>query len=87
MTANEFIIWLKGFANAANPYNITPKQWDDICSQLAKVKIDNNSIAGTRYNLDNNQIWGVTNTTGRLDVSHKTDNHETKTLLTDNTKL
>lgn len=52
MTANEFIIWLKGFANAANPYNITPKQWDDICSQLAKVELQEN-IKFSRYGLDN----------------------------------
>jgi hypothetical protein len=87
MTPNEFIMWLKGFAEAANQYNITPKQWDAICDNLAKVKIDNNPISGTRYNLDNNGPWGIANTTARLDVSYKTDNLETKTLLTDNTIL
>ena len=37
MTANDFVIWLKGFASAANTYNITPKQWDIICEELEKV--------------------------------------------------
>jgi len=37
MTPEEFVIWFKGFATAANPYNITPKQWDDIKEQLEKV--------------------------------------------------
>jgi hypothetical protein len=30
MTSRDFVIWLKGFSRAANSYNITPKQWDDI---------------------------------------------------------
>lgn len=37
MTSKEFIIWLKGFSKAANSYNITPAQWDEIQDELAKV--------------------------------------------------
>lgn len=37
MTSNEFVIWLKGFATAANSYNITPAQWDEVKEQLEKV--------------------------------------------------
>jgi len=37
MTPEEFIIWLCGFVKAANPYNITPKQWEDLKYQLEKV--------------------------------------------------
>ena len=37
MTPEEFVIWFRGFVTAANPYNITPKQWDDIKEQLEKV--------------------------------------------------
>jgi len=37
MTSKEFIIWLKGFATAANSYNITPAQWDEVKEQLNKV--------------------------------------------------
>jgi hypothetical protein len=37
MTSSEFVIWLKGFATAANSYNITPAQWDEVKEQLNKV--------------------------------------------------
>ena len=37
MTSREFVIWLKGFAAAANSYNITPKQWDEVKDKLDKV--------------------------------------------------
>lgn len=37
MTSKEFVIWLKGFSKAANSYNITPAQWDEIREELAKV--------------------------------------------------
>jgi len=36
MTPREFVIWLKGFVQASNKYNVTPKQWDDIKDQLNK---------------------------------------------------
>ena len=38
MTSRDFIIWLKGFATAANSYNITPKQWDEIKDKLDEVE-------------------------------------------------
>lgn len=37
MTEHEFTTWLKGFAAAANSYNITPAQWDTIKEKLAQV--------------------------------------------------
>ena len=40
MTPNEFVIWLRGFSQAANNFTLTPKQWDDIREQLDKVKIN-----------------------------------------------
>jgi hypothetical protein len=40
MTSKEFTIWLKGFVKAANPYNITPAQWDAITDELEKVVDD-----------------------------------------------
>jgi hypothetical protein len=40
MTAEEFIVWLKGFVEAANPYNVTPKQWDTIKEKLDTVESD-----------------------------------------------
>jgi hypothetical protein len=38
MTSKDFIIWLKGFAKAANVYNITPAQWEAIVEELDKVQ-------------------------------------------------
>jgi hypothetical protein len=37
MSAEEFCIWLSGFVGAANSYNVTPKQWDDIKEKLESV--------------------------------------------------
>lgn len=38
MTPEEFVIWLKGFAAAANSYNVTPQQWETVTETLATVK-------------------------------------------------
>ena len=38
MTSKEFVIWLKGFSKAANPYNLTPMQWEAIVEELEKVE-------------------------------------------------
>ena len=37
MTQEQFVIWLKGFSKAANPYNVTPAQWEAIVEELEKV--------------------------------------------------
>lgn len=37
MTSEEFVTWLKGFAKAANEYNVTPKQWQDVKDKLDMV--------------------------------------------------
>ena len=37
MTSQDFVIWMKGFAAAANDFTLTPKQWDDLKDQLNKV--------------------------------------------------
>ena len=63
MTPNEFVIWLKGFAQAANNFTLTPKQWDDIREQLDRV-VDEDNIILTRYTL-NNENW-ITNTTQKI---------------------
>lgn len=38
MTSKEFVIWLKGFSKAANPYNVTPAQWEAIVEELENVE-------------------------------------------------
>ena len=50
MTPNEFIIWLKGFSQAANNFTLTPKQWDDIREQLDKVKTNEKPLWTVEYN-------------------------------------
>ena len=37
MTSKEFVIWLKGFTEGVHDFNITPKQWDLLKEELAKV--------------------------------------------------
>ncbi len=69
MTPTEFIIWLKGFSQAANNFTLTPKQWDDIKEKLDKVVLDEN-LKMSRYNLDTTN-WNTDATA--------------KILLTDNT--
>jgi len=44
MTHKEFVIWLKGFAKAANPYNVTPAQWEAIVEELDKVVDDETPV-------------------------------------------
>jgi len=74
MTPHEFVIWLKGFAQAANVYNITPNQWDTICDQLAKVKDTPNS---NEYTVPvGKRIWETTNTTAQI-----TNTQEENTVL------
>jgi hypothetical protein len=34
----EFFYWLKGFSEAVNPYNVTPKQWETILEKLNSVE-------------------------------------------------
>ena len=45
MTSQEFIIWFRGFVKAAHPYNITPKQWEDVKETLDQVKLKEDSIS------------------------------------------
>lgn len=80
MTPNEFVIWLKGFTQAANNFTLTPKQWDDVREQLDKVGLNERS---SRYTLDvSDSNWNTTTTTadGRNDITYKTDVPTTKTI-------
>jgi hypothetical protein len=82
MTPNDFVIWLKGFTQAANNFTLTPKQWDDIKEQLDRVELNERL---SRYTLDintNNSNWLTTTTTadGRNDITYKTDVPTTNTI-------
>jgi len=81
MTPNEFVIWLRGFTQAANNFTCTPKQWDDIKDQLDKVELPERL---SRYTLDidtNNSKWATTTMSSdiRKDITYKTDVPTTKT--------
>jgi len=39
MKIDEFFYWLKGFSEAVNPYNVTPKQWETILEKLDQVQL------------------------------------------------
>lgn len=82
MTAVQFVTWLRGFAQAANNFTLTPKQWDDVREQLNRV-----SDANTYTTSVGLGSTGVSNTTAdiRKDVTYNNDVPTTKTLLTDNT--
>lgn len=84
MSPNEFVIWLKGFTQAANTYSITPKQWEDVKEMLDRVDTKKENIKGTKYLLDSTN-WATTSTTnGRNDVTYGTGKElitETDTIL------
>ncbi len=52
MTPYEFVLWFQGFVKAANTYNITPKQWDFICEELEKVKIEKDKNYTIKYDIE-----------------------------------
>lgn len=39
MSPRDFVLWLKGFCEAAHHYNVTPAQWDILKDMLNKVVI------------------------------------------------
>ena len=64
MTPREFVIWLKGFVQASNNFNATPKQWDDLKDQLNKVEINDDKLQEVRrFVVDKNSSnsWSATN--------------------------
>ena len=81
MTPHEFVLWFKGFAQAASDYTLTPAQWDLVKEQLDKVYSEDKT-KGTRYTLDNSN-WNTTTTTadGRNDITYKQDESSTNTVF------
>ena len=71
MTSHEFVLWFKGFAEAASNYTLTPSQWDTVKEQLDKVKEPTHNrgyviSAGTG-------VYGTTTTTDT--TAHLTTNN------------
>ena len=81
MTSHEFVLWFKGFAEAASNYTLTPSQWDTVKEQLNKVKTPATNSGG--YTISAGAIYGTTTTTtgGRADVTYKQDELTTNTVF------
>lgn len=76
MTSKEFIIWLRGFSKAANPYNVTPEQWDTIIEELSNVTDAN----PTTFNFGLTSTSTATTLPSGASINYTTDS---KTLLND----
>ena len=59
MTPRDFVIWLKGFMQAANTFASTPKQWDDIRDQIEKVDLD--GYKPIKYTMKDNSSISLSN--------------------------
>lgn len=74
MTAEEFVIWLRGFAQAANEYNVTPKQWQDVKDKLDEVEdiedYDFEEESNYDYASVSGQNWYVDFTSGSFDIKY-----------------
>jgi hypothetical protein len=79
MTPHEFVLWFKGFAQAASDYTLTPAQWDIVKEQLDKVYSEDKTKE-TRYTLDNSN-WGINNTGKISGVTYKQDELSTNTVF------
>jgi hypothetical protein len=81
MTSHDFVLWFKGFADAASNYTLTPAQWDTVKEQLDKVDTNNKTNA-TRYTLDNSN-WGATktNTNNIFGITYKQDESTNNTVF------
>ena len=71
MTSHEFVLWLKGFADAASNYTLTPAQWDTVKEQLDKVKEPTNK--GGYIISTGTGVYGTTTTTDA--TAHLTQNN------------
>jgi hypothetical protein len=80
MTPYEFVLWLKGFSQAASNYTLTPDQWDNIKDQLDKVK-ESNNIGGYTISLKDGTHGITTTAEGRADVTYKQDESITNTVF------
>lgn len=74
MTPEEFVIWLRGFAQAANEYNVTPKQWQDVKDKLDTVQIEHYEITEeteiNEYGFIDGVDWGIDVTSGSFDIKY-----------------
>jgi hypothetical protein len=70
MTPHEFILWFKGFTQAASDYTLTPHQWDIVKDQLDKVHPEDKKSTS----------WSISY--GKLsDTTYKQDELSTNTIF------
>jgi hypothetical protein len=78
MTSKEFVIWLRGFTKGVHDFNITPKQWDNLKEELAKVNDYPYSVpVGTGGTGTPN--FAVTTTPGNTSITFTTGSNVTYT--------
>jgi hypothetical protein len=78
MTSKEFVIWLRGFTEGVHDFNITPKQWDNLKEELAKVNDYPYSVpVGTDGTGTPN--FAVTTTPGNTSITFTTGSNVTYT--------
>jgi len=63
MTAEEFVIWFRGFVNGAHHFNITPQQWEYLKEKLDEVESKNTLADYTAGNWFINNTWEKTKST------------------------
>lgn len=76
MTAQEFVIWLRGFVAGSNNYNLTPKGWDEVKEKLESVK-DTNAVS---FNFGPTSTSTATTLPSGATINYTTDS---KTILHD----
>ena len=78
MTSKEFVIWLRGFTEGVHEFNITPKQWDNLKEELAKVNDYPYSVP-VRTGGTGTPNFAVTTTPGNTSITFTTGSNVTYT--------
>ena len=80
MTSKEFVIWLRGFTEGVHEFNITPKQWDNLKEELAKVNDYPYSVPiGTAVGGWGTPNGTITTTPGNTSITFTTGSNVTYT--------
>ena len=83
MTPHEFVLWFKGFAQAASDYTLTPAQWDLVKDQLEKVYSEDKkpNTGGYTISLKDGTYGTTTTSEKRNDITYKQDELSTNTVF------
>jgi len=58
MTARDFTLWLKGYAEGINTFDISAEQWEVVLAQLEQVEIGVSTVTAKSQS---NSIMNTTN--------------------------